>query len=63
MAILNPLYWHLSIDELNELGRIEWVKTLAEDEKKAEDKMRTFANNVIDIILSNYAKRKLKTVK
>ncbi len=63
MAVLNPLYWHVSIDALNKLGRIEWEKTLTEGEKKAEDKMRTLANNVIDIILSNYAKRKLKTVK
>lgn len=61
MGVLNPLYWHLSVDEQNELSRIEWEKTLSESEKKAESKMRVIVNAVIDTILNNKARNRLKT--
>lgn len=63
MAVLNPLYWGMSEEELNELSLQQWKKQLSDNEKKTEDKMRAIANNLIDTILFNHGNGKLKTVK
>lgn len=61
MAVLNPLFWHMSVDELNELSLVEWKRILSETEEKMEDKLRVFANMVIDTVLNNKTSNRLKT--
>ncbi len=63
MAVLNPLYWGMSVRKLNELSLIEWKKTVLEDERKMESKMRVMANILIDTVLNNKAHNRLKTNK